>query len=135
MADYVFFTMTGKLQALVTDSADVGGEPDLGVVTGLVIFTPETPVVASATMTPTTLALLDPITGRIDEDGVLRTINGDTGVKLVANSEALGPLPELVYKVTFTKMKWDKAERPLSGFRFVAPTTAATVDLSTVPRV
>ena len=135
MAEFVFFTVTGKIQVLVTDADDEGIEPDLGPVTGLVTFTPVVSVVPSSTLSPVSIAILAPILARIEDDGVLRTLEGDDGVKLVANTAALGPLPELVYKVEFSKMKWDGKSQSLDPFHFLAPTSATSVDLATVPRV
>jgi hypothetical protein len=163
MADFVFFTATAVFRALLSDSDDAGGEPDWGIVTGNVVFTPTIPVVAAQNLTPATTAILNPFTGRIVEDaeigdtyGVLKTLDeqplyyrdsegartetaeGNTpvyGVRLPANTEALGPLPELVYKVEFTHMKWGGEDRRMDPFFFRAPTEDIEVDLTTVERV
>lgn len=180
MADIEFFTVTGTYGALITDSEDdPGGEPDPGVVTGIVTFTPSVAEVASANTTPVRSILLRPIIGRIEEDGKLKILDsaplyyeeGATrhpvpegrpfwvdgvpiyyiadddshneppdgtpiyGVRLTANSEALGPLAELKYRVDFSKLRYDRGARELSAFSFLAPAADVTVDLATVPRL
>lgn len=67
---------------------------------------------------------------------MLRTIDGNP-VKLVANDAVIG-LDELYYDVVFEDVVYDlqvTAEPLVDGFRFLAPTTAATIDLATVARL
>lgn len=127
-----FFSVTGVIKALRTDSDDEGGDPDVQFVSSTVWFTPSVRQIHS--VLDTTIYRLQPLRARTDvSDGVLRTINGDT-VKLVANSAALD-LDELFWDVTFTDVVYDAQPTPLlDGFRFLSPTSATTVDLATVPR-
>jgi hypothetical protein len=174
MPDFVFFTVTGFFRVLQTDMTDAGGEPDFGTVTGLVTFTPTYSVVESPTLSPLTTVLLQPIQGRIEEDGKLKTLDsaplyyqdGETrnlcpdgltpvmvngnpaywvdsqgaqtpnpagtpvyGVRLVANSEAMGPLDALSYRVDFSKVVYDKSTRVIPSFTFTAPSTDVEVDI------
>ena len=161
MADFIYFTAKAVYRALVSDSGDEGGEPDFAVITGNVVFTPTVSVVASQTLTPATIAILNPFTGRIVEDGVegdkygiLKTIDEEPlyyldelgertdtetetpvyGVRLPANSEALS-LADLAYKVEFTQMKWGGERKHLDSFYFAAPTEDTEIDLATVQRI
>jgi len=130
-----FFSVTGVLKAIRTDSNDAGGDPDTQFISSTVWFTPSVNQVHSAV--DTTVYRLQPIRARTDvADGVLRTIDGST-VKLVANNAALG-LPELFYDCVFTDVVYDTKVTPepkIDGFRFLAPTTATTIDLATVTRL
>ena len=174
---FTYFTVTGFFQVLQTDLTDAGGEPDIGQITGLVTFTPLVSEVESKTLSPMTTVLLDPIVGRIEEDGKLKTldsaplyyvnngtrnlcpaglrpvvVNGDPaywvntsgvqtanpagtpvyGIRLVANSAALGPLPSLKYRVDYSKVVFDGATRILPSFEFTAPATDVEIDLVTL---
>lgn len=137
MADLVYFTVTGKFQAIISDaSSDEDNQPQVQNISGLVKFTPSAREVASSSLSPTTIVRLQPIQGRIEEDGVLKTIDGNTGVKLVANTAALGPLAELSYLVEFTNVVYDKLkDQRIEPFRFMAPTSSTTIDLATVARI
>lgn len=75
MADFVFFTVTGMFKVLQSDMTDAGGDPDFGTITGLVTFTPQLSVIESRTLTPMTTVLMQPIVGRIEEDGKLKTLD------------------------------------------------------------
>lgn len=163
MAELVYFTVTGKYDVIVTDDTDAGADPDHGIVTGLVTFTPSVSIDPTDKLAIPTTLLLRPLVGRIDTDGVLKTIdeeiadytlNGSPvdengaqvtentqgatavyGVRLLANTEALGPLPSLIYTVSFSKVRFDKDDRSLPSFAFAAPDEDTIVDLATVPRV
>lgn len=187
MTDFCYFTVTGTTTVFQTDLTDAGGEPDVGVITGLVTFTPSVPVVESATLTPVQTVLLEPIQGRIEEDGKLKTLDsaplyymdGDTrnaiptdpnpdhgplrpvfvdgdpaywtdengnhfeppdgtpvyGVRLLANSEAVGPLPSLTYHVEYSHAVYDGQPRTIPSFTFAAPESDVTLDLATLTRL
>ena len=182
MTDFVFFSVTGQFESLVTDSTDTGGEPDIGPVSALVTFTPSAPIVEGVALTPMHTVILQPITGRIEDDGILKTLDsaplyyveGEVrhqnpgpdlrpvfvegvpaywvdlegahtanppgvpvfGVRLVANTTALGPLSRLDYRVDFTHVVFDGAnERHIPTFTFTAPTSDTVVDLASVARV
>ena len=180
MTDFCYFTVTGTTTVFQTDLTDAGGEPDFGTITGLVTFTPDHSVIESSTLTPAQTVLLQPIQGRIEEDGKLKTldsaplyymsgqtrnlcpaglrpvfVDGDPaywvdeegnhtanpagtpvyGVRLLANSAALGPLPSLRYRVDYSHVVFDGGAKVLPSFTFEAPATDITLDLATVPRV
>lgn len=187
MPDFVYFTVTGFDRVLQTDYTDAGGEPDFGVVTALVTFTPSVSVIEAKLLTPATTVLLEPCRGRIEEDGRLKTldsaplyyVDGDTrnpiptdpnpehgplrpvfvdgdpaywtdengnhyeppsgtpvyGVRLLANSEAVGPLPSLTYKVEFSHVVYDRDQRTIPSFSFAAPESDVTLDLATLTRL
>lgn len=188
MTDFCYFTVTGFDRVLQTDYTDAGGEPDFGVVTALVTFTPSVSVIEAKLLTPATTVLLEPCRGRIEEDGRLKTLDsaplyymdGDTrnpiptdpnpdhtsplrpvfvdnepaywvdeegthydvpdgvpvyGVRLLANSEAVGPLPSLTYHVEFSHAVYDRHERVIPSFSFAAPESDVTLDLATLTRL
>lgn len=127
-----FFSVTGVLKAIRTDSADAGGDPDTQFISSTVTFTPSTRQVHSAT--EGAIIRLQPIRARTDvADGVLRTVDGNT-VKLPVNNASLD-LDDLWWDVTFTNVVMDKQAEPvIDGFRFLGPTTVTTIDLATVER-
>lgn len=129
----IFFTVTGVLKAIRSDSADVGGEADTQFISSTVWFTPSVKQVHSTI--DATVYRLQPLRARTSvSDGVLRTVDGNP-VRLPANNNALG-LTELFWDVTFTDVVYDKQNEPVvDGFRFLSPTTATTVDIATVPRL
>lgn len=72
-----FFTLTGYLQAVITDYTDAGDTPDAQAVTCSVTITPRIPrgeLVWASGLTPPTGIALAPIRCRVDTDGYLRTI-------------------------------------------------------------
>ena len=123
------------IQPLVEDvqTNDSGGHtPEVHNISALVTFTPSISEAQSKTMNAT--VLLRPIQGRI-VNGVLCAIDGTVGIELVANTDALGSLPEpLSYRVDYSKVQFDSAERSMRSFRFTAPTIATTVNLNAVTR-
>lgn len=188
MADFVYFTVTAFDRVLQADYTDAGGEPDFGVITALVTFTPNVSVIEATKMTPAATVLLEPMRGRIEEDGRLKTLDsaplyymdGDTrnpipidpnpdhtsplrpvfvdnepaywvdeegthydvpdgvpvyGVRLLANTEAVGPLPSLTYHVDFSHAVYDRHERVIPSFTFAAPESDVTLDLATLTRL
>lgn len=130
-----FFTVTGLLKAIRSDSPDAGGDPDTQFISSTVWFIPSVRQVHSAA--DLTVYRLNPLRARTSvEDGVLRTVD-ENPVKLPANNAALG-LDELFYDVHFEDVVYDLRAFPaalVDGFRFLAPTTATTIDLATVPRL
>jgi hypothetical protein len=128
-----YFPVTAVLKAINTDtSADVDGTPDTQYISSTVTFTPNVDQVHSTT--DTTIYRLQPIVGRTNiPDGALKTIDGHT-LTLVANTAVLD-IDELIYTVEFTNVVYDKADREIRPFRFLAPTTATAVDLATVERL
>lgn len=130
-----YFTVTGSFKAVISDGSDSANhDPEVQNISGLVLFTPSISEVVSTADGVT--YRLQPVRGRIEEDGVLKTIDSTVGVGLVANTAALGPLEALTYKVEFSHVVYDKGkERLIEPFRFAAPTTATTIDLATVSRL
>ena len=124
-----YFPVTGSIIAVIADSSsDEDGIPEEQPVSSTVTFTPSVNEVNFEGK----IVRLRPIRARTEEDGILKTIDGN-GVELAANCFGLD---ELTYKVEFTNVSYDKLhDQKLNAFRFVAPTTATTVDLSTVERV
>lgn len=129
-----FFTVLANLTAFVVDYVDVGYEPDQQPISATVSFVPRLSD-GKILWLPGQGVVLATITARFDTDGTLKTIQGDPGVELVANTPILG-LDELIYDVKFTNVVYGKADQVLSPFAFGAPTTAgAVVDLSTVEKL
>ena len=126
----VHFTVTAAYEAIISDTDDVGAEPDSQGISALVTFTPSVSEIASPTENK--IIRLQPITGRLEEDGILKTLDGDVGVRLVANSAALGPLPELTYLIEFSHVVYDQDRRLLDSFTITAPSTDVTVALEDV---
>jgi hypothetical protein len=128
-----YFPVTAVLKAVNTDSsADVDGNPDTQFITSTITFTPSVAQVHSTT--DDTIYRLQPVVGRTNpDDGALKTIDGHT-LTLVANTAALD-LDELIYSVVFTNVVYDKANRQINPFRFLAPTAATAIDLATVERL
>lgn len=130
-----YFTVTGSFKAVISDGSDSANhDPEVQNISGLVLFTPSISEVISTADGVT--YRLQPVRGRIEEDGVLKTIDSTVGVGLVANTAALGPLEALTYKVEFSHVVYDKGkERLIEPFRFAAPASVTTIDLATVSRL
>lgn len=130
-----YFTVTGSFKAVISDGSDSANhDPEVQNISGLVLFSPSVSEVVSSADGVT--YRLQPVRGRIEEDGILKTIDSTVGVGLVANTAALGPLEALTYKVEFSNVVYDKGkERRIEPFRFAAPTSAVTIDLATVTRL
>lgn len=129
-----YFTVVADLIAIVTDYVDAGSDPDQQPISATVVFTPR---LTRGTMIwiPGQGVALAPIRARFDSDGVLRTIQGGTGVELVANTPVLG-LDELLYDVVFTNVIYDRNDQYISPFAFTAPATGGGVlDLSNVTKL
>jgi hypothetical protein len=146
----VYFTAILDMKAIVVPSS-LGTDPDpfTQAITGIADFTPS--VVQVWSELDERLYVIQPIRARIDH-GVLadipRRVLDDTvpaevapnppdhrryGIRLTANSEALGPIPAgLDWTVTFSRLVFDKADRKLLGFTFPAPDGDQVVDLATV---
>lgn len=127
------FTVTGLFKAIVSDGNDPGGDPDIQLISGTATFTPS---IREAT-TDGALHRLQPIIGRMNDDGVLRTIHDDEGVNLVCGDAAEGaPLHGLSYRVDFSNVVYDKQRNQrIESFRFLAPTETTTIDIATVERI
>jgi hypothetical protein len=129
-----FFTVTGNLNAIVTDYVDADADPDQHPISASVVFTPRIPV-GTIIWIPGQGVALAPIRARFDSDGILRTIQGGTGVELVANTPVLD-LDQLIYDVVFTNVTYDKAEQKVNPFAFSAPGIGGqVVDLSSVEKL
>lgn len=128
----VYFTVTQPAVQDIQTNDEGGNSPEVHNISALVTFTPSVHEVQSAVLDAT--VLLRPIQGRI-VNGVLCAIDGTVGIKLVANTSALGTLDTLTYQVDYSKVVFDSAERSMRSFAFTAPTTATTVDLNTVTRL
>lgn len=132
-----YFTVVGKFAAVISDGADAGNEPDTQDVSALVTFTPS---IREARIdiagTPTTIRL-EPIIGRMEEDGILKTLDSTVGVKLVTGDAAEGdPLHGLTYSVSFSKVVYNRQrDQRIDPFTFAAPTDAGIVNLAEVARV
>ena len=126
------FTITGTFKAIVSDGADEGADPDIQLVSGTATFTPSIREAAA----DGAIHRLQPIVGRMNDD-VLKTLNDDVGVKLVCGDPTEGqPLHGLTYRVDFTNVVYDKQrQQRIEPFRFAAPTTAVSIDITTVPRI
>ena len=128
-----YFTVTQPAVQDVQTNDEGGNDPEVHTISALVTFTPSEHEVQSTSMDAT--VLLRPIQGRI-VNGVLCAIDGTAGIKLVANTSALGTLdPPLTYRVDYSKVQFDGGERSMHSFAFTAPTTATTVNLNTVTRL
>lgn len=127
------FTITGTFKAVISDGSDEGADPDIQLISGSVTFTPS----IQEASTDGALHRLQPIRGRMNEDGILRTIHDDVGVKLTCGDADEGaPLHGLTYRVDFANVVYDKLRNQrIESFRFTAPTTATSIDIATVTRV
>lgn len=132
-----YFTVTGNLRAIVVDYIDVGQAPDVQNITATVTFTPRIPrgeLVWAPTLTPPQGIALPAIKARFD-DGVLKTIVGDTGVQLTANTTDLD-LDQLIYDVSWSNVVYARNEQYISDFAFEAPLIGGvTIDMSQLDRL
>ena len=101
-----------------------------GLLTGL----PAGAVLWSPQLVPPQGVMLAPVRGRVDSDGVLRTIVGGTGVELAANVPELG-IDQLIYDVVFTNVVVNKADGYIAPFAFEAPTATTTLDLAAITKL
>ena len=128
-----YFIVTQPAVQNVQTNDEGGNTPEVHNISALVTFTPSVHEVQSSAMDAT--VLLRPIQGRI-VNGVLCAIDGTVGIKLVANTIALGTLPTpLTYRVDYSRVVYDGGDREMHPFAFTAPTTATTVNLNTVTRL
>jgi hypothetical protein len=137
VASLAYFTVTGTVNSVVVDYVDVDTHPDIKPVSAMVDFIPRLPqgsVIWSPGLTPPQGVVLPGIRGRIDADGVLRTIVGGLGVELTANTAELG-LDHLIYDVVFSKVVLNKSEGYIAPFAFEAPTATTTLDLTTITKL
>lgn len=92
MTDFAYFTVTGLFRVFTSDSDDPGGDPDLTPITGLVTFNAQPSRADSETLSPMTTVLLEPIVGRIEEDGTLRTLDSAPVYYLDGETRNLPPV-------------------------------------------
>lgn len=139
------FTLTGRIQAVVSDSTpEVDGDPDTDPdINGIHASLTATPfvhddngkpvswrVVKAAALTPhPAVILLQPIRGRMD-NGILKRNAAQTDLRLVAQCSALA-LPaghQLGYEITFQNATFDGGPQTVPAFKFYAPTVADGAD-------
>jgi hypothetical protein len=129
-----FFVVTSDLNAFVVDFIDPGTDPDIQPVSCTVTFTPRLGK-GQVIWIPGQGVILAPIVARFDVDGILKTIQGDIGVKLVANTPVLG-LDQLIWDVAFSNITYNKADQYIRPFAFPAPNAGGvTIDLATVTKL
>lgn len=134
-----YFTLTGLMDAVVTDEVDDNLVPDRKGINARVTLTP----LVNDTAYPEVVAIIDgtphieilcPVVGRLD-DGVLKTSATQTDIWLVANTAAI-ELPDdaLIYRIEFSEVVFNKSQdRHLRPRKFTAPNAANTViDLSSI---
>jgi len=123
-----YFPVVGEIIAVIADrSNDDDGTPTEQPVSSLVTFTPSVKEVRFEGQ----IVRLRPITARTEEDGVLKTIDGNQ-VELAANCFGLD---ELSYLVEFSKATIDgERDQRIDPFRFLAPEDDTEIDLATVER-
>jgi hypothetical protein len=133
VTDLAYFTVTGKLTAIIADYVDSGVAPDAQSVSASVDFIPRLPaggLVWASGLTPKQGIALTTIKARFDTDGVLKTIVGGTGVQLVANTDAIN-LDQLIYDVRFYNVVYSRADQVIDPAAFVAPITGGlSVDMA-----
>ena len=119
--------------------------------TANVKFTPS--IWETQASTAETSVVLRPVLGHY-VNGVLKGMDGKTGVKLVANTPELGMLPTpFTWRVDYSKVHYaviaadgqkgvrrawvtySATESTMRPFVFIAPTDDSTIDLDTVPRL
>lgn len=132
MGALTYFTATGIYLAATKDSLyDVDADPELTPMSGAVLFTPmidNGDSLPAPTLSPPANLTLAPVRATI-KSGVITT-NGVAGVKLVANTAALGLEGDLFYRVDFLDglLAGGKMYHP-DGYAFQAPEIATTIDL------
>lgn len=95
---------------------------------GTVIFTP---LVTGTIQTSTSHLVLKPVQAVIKAGQITR--NDEVGCPLAANTAELNLTGDLYYRVSFFYLRTAEGESvALEEFNFIAPTTAVTVDLTTV---
>ncbi|GLE59551.1 hypothetical protein NJBCHELONAE_48640 [Mycobacteroides chelonae] len=136
MSELAYFTVTGRVTTLGVDYVDADTHPDELALSVLVDFFPRVKagkVLWCSTLTPPRGISLRPMRARFDTDGVLKTIQG-TSVELLARNAAL-PLDELIYDVVFSRGQYNGQDLYIEPFAFQAPTSATTIDFSTVVKL
>lgn len=137
MPSLSYFTVNdSSYEGVQTNTTTTGGSaPTVGFISGTVTFTPSVTEIDGQPLGAT--VLLDPIHGRFSsDDGVLRSLNGTTGVGLVDNVGLGLAEGQLSYVVTYTNVNFDGLdERQIASFRFAAPGNGDAVDLNTVARL
>lgn len=137
MSALTYFTAIGTYKAATADStSDVDADPDLVPVFGRIRFTPLIRAgdsIQGTTLTPPTSLVLRPIT--VPLVGGQVSLNGTTGVRLVANTSALNLTGALVYQVDFFDLQARSDSVDLRSFNFTAPTSDTVVDLVSVTPV
>jgi hypothetical protein len=130
-----FFTVTGKLTAIIADYVDGDTDPDVQNVSCTIDFIPrlaQGQLLWAPGLSPKQGIALATIRARTDTDGVLKTIVGGTGVKLVANTDAIAA-DQLIYDLVFSNVVYNRQDQSISPRAFVAPFTGGiTVDLADI---
>ena len=138
MPALTFFPVNAYGFAMRVDYTDPDTDPDLQPISATVTFRPRLrpgEIAQASSYTEPALIALAPVAARMDEDGRLKTIQGDIGVKLVANTAALGLGKPLIYDVWFTNVVYNKARQQIEPFGFIAPNDNSAVNLATVARL
>lgn len=126
-----YFPVTATLRAVVSDSSDAGGDPDLQNISSFCYFKPSVKQVYDTDTN--TIYRLQTIRARTNiDDGQLKNIDGTT-VSLVANTSNLH-IDELTYTVSFDHTVYDEGHNEILPFTFTAPTDTTPIDLATVER-
>lgn len=132
-----YFTAVLKAVAVISDGNDTAdNEPETQNITALVTFTPSIREAQLTIDSALTTVRLEPIIGRLEEDGVLKTLDSTIGVGLMCGDDTEGePLHGLTYKVEFSHAVYNKQRsQRIEPFSFLAPTAAATLNLAEVER-
>lgn len=139
MSELTYFTVQADYKAILTDLFDAGIDPDAVAVTATVTFSPligTSDVILSPDASPRpTGFILAPVTGRIGTDARMATRYGQSDIRLVANTDALGLAEDLYYRADFTNVKFGGLTGQIAPITFQAPATDTVVNLIDVGNV
>jgi hypothetical protein len=131
MAALSYFTVVGNYFAAAGDGPYDAGDPNLIPMAGPVTFTPiVTPgdTIDGSDLTPPTNLYLARVKASVKNGRI--QINGESGVRLVANTAVLNLDGDLYYKVEFPEgLKARGVTYSLKSFTFQAPTADVVIDL------
>ncbi|MEI6377057.1 MAG: hypothetical protein WCO97_07670 [bacterium] len=137
-ATLTLFEVSGNYRAVVAPfTSGSTNVPVITVITGTVDFIPRLPAGFLAYvdnydlgsgLTRDTAIALPMITARITE-GQLCSIDIEDapGVELVANTDVLAGIDELIYDVRFRNVVYGRSDQQLLPFAFTAPTTSTAL--------